>query len=65
MHTEISVAGVPWPMYKLLALIVGALVLVSALVLVMVGVITASAGPAVLTAAGAATVVWAIGAARG
>ena len=46
-------------MYKLFALIVGALVLV------VVGVITASAGPAVLTAAGAGTVVWAIGAARG
>lgn len=54
-HTEISVAGVPWPMYKLLALIVGALVLV------VVGLITASAGPSVLTAAGVATAVWVIG----
>lgn len=54
-HTEISVAGVPWPMYKLLALIVGALALV------VVGVVTASAGPAVLTAAAAATAVWLAG----
>jgi len=53
--TEISVAGVPWPMYKALALIIGALVLV------MVGLITASLGPAVLTAAGAATLVWLAG----
>ncbi|KRD20448.1 hypothetical protein ASE48_01170 [Mycobacterium sp. Root265] len=54
-HTEISVAGVPWPMYKALALIIGALVLV------VVGVATASLGPAVLTAAGAATLVWLAG----
>jgi hypothetical protein len=54
-HTEISVAGVPWPLYKLLALIVGALALV------VVGVMTASAGPAVLTAAAAATAVWLTG----
>lgn len=53
--TEISIAGVPWPMYKLLALIVGALALV------VVGVVTASAGPAVLTAAGVATAVWLVG----
>ena len=42
-------------MYKALALIVGALVLV------VVGVVTASLGPAVLTAAGAATLVWLAG----
>ena len=42
-------------MYKALALIIGALVLV------MVGLITASLGPAVLTAAGAATLVWLAG----
>jgi hypothetical protein len=54
-HTEISVAGVPWPMYKLLALIVGVLALVA------VGVVTASAGPAVLTAAAVATLVWLAG----
>lgn len=51
-HTEINVAGVPWPAYKLVALIVGALVLVA------VGLVTASLGPAVLTAAGIATLVW-------
>jgi len=54
-HTEISVAGVPWPMHKALALIVGALVLV------VVGLVTASLGPAVLTAAGTATLVWLAG----
>lgn len=54
-HTEISVAGVPWPVHKALALIVGALVLV------IVGIVTTSLGPAVLTAAGAATLVWLVG----
>ncbi|MGK2904240.1 MAG: hypothetical protein ACSLE7_15470 [Mycobacterium sp.] len=54
-HTEISVAGVPWPMYKLLALIVGLVALVA------IGVVTASLGPAVLTAAGVATLVWLAG----
>ena len=53
--TEISVAGVPWPTYKALALIIGALVLV------VVGLVTASLGPAVLTAAGTATLVWLAG----
>lgn len=57
-HTEISVAGVPWPMYKLLALIVGAVVLA------VVALVTATAGPAVLTAAGVATAVWVFGATR-
>lgn len=50
--SEISVAGVPWPAYKVLALLVG---------LVVFGVVlmsTASASPAVLGGAAAATVVW-------
>ena len=51
-HTEIPIAGVPWPLYKLLALLVGALVVV------MVGIVTASAGAAVLTGSAAAAVVW-------
>lgn len=50
--TDVRIAGVPWPAYKLIALAVGALVLV------VVGVVTMNAGPAVLSAAAAATVVW-------
>jgi hypothetical protein len=50
--TEVRIAGVPWPAYKLLALAVGMLVLV------VVGVITMTPGPAVVAAAAAATVVW-------
>lgn len=49
---EISIAGVPWPLYKVVALAVGLAVLL------IVGVATTSAAPAVLGAAGAATVVW-------
>jgi hypothetical protein len=49
---EVSIAGVPWPVYKLLALAVGFVVLV------IVGVATTSAGASVLAAAAAATVVW-------
>jgi hypothetical protein len=50
--TEVRIAGVPWPAYKLVALAVGALVLV------VVGFATASAAPAVLAAAMATAVVW-------
>ena len=49
---QVDIAGVPWPTYKLIALAVGALVLV------IVGVATMSAAPAVLSAAAAAIVVW-------
>ena len=49
---EIRIAGVPWPAFKLVALMVGALVLVA------VGAATSSPAPAVLSAAAAATVVW-------
>ncbi|MCV7414230.1 hypothetical protein [Mycolicibacterium litorale] len=49
---EVSVAGVPWPAYKVIALVVG---IVAFLV---VGVLTMSAAPAVLSAAAAATVSW-------
>lgn len=55
-HTEIPIAGVPWPAYKLFALMVGVLVLA------VVGMVTASLGPAVLTAAASATLVWVAGA---
>ena len=44
--------GVPWPRYKVLAL------LVSLLVALVVGVVTMSTGAAVLTGAGAGTLVW-------
>ncbi|OMC34321.1 hypothetical protein A5740_00720 [Mycobacterium sp. GA-1841] len=49
---RVDVAGVPWPVYKLIALAVGLVVLVA------VGVATMSAAPAVLTASAAALVVW-------
>ena len=51
---EVRIAGVPWPTYKLLALLLGALALV------VVGVATASAPAAVLTGAAISTVTWAI-----
>jgi hypothetical protein len=49
---EVSIAGVPWPMYKLLALGIGLIVLV------IVAVATSSAAPSVLAAAAAGTLVW-------
>jgi hypothetical protein len=50
--TEVRIAGVPWPVYKLVALGVGLLVLV------VVGVVTASLAPAVVAAAAAGTLAW-------
>jgi hypothetical protein len=52
VRDEVSIAGVAWPVYKLLALAIGFLVLV------IVGVATSSAAPSVLAAAAAGTVVW-------
>jgi hypothetical protein len=52
VRDEVLIAGVPWPVYKLAALLVGAVVLIG------VGVVTASAAPAVLAAAATATAVW-------
>ena len=52
VRDEVLIAGVPWPVYKLAALVVAAVVLIA------VGVVTASAGPAVLTAAAAGTASW-------
>ena len=49
---DVSVAGVPWPAYKLIALVVG--VLVAA----VVAVVTLSAAPAVLSGAAVGTAVW-------
>jgi hypothetical protein len=49
---EVRIAGVPWPVYKLVALAVGAVVLV------LVGFVTLDPGPAVVAAAATAAVVW-------
>jgi hypothetical protein len=50
--TEVRIAGVPWPAYKLIALAVGALVLL------VVGLATTSGAAAVLAATSATAVVW-------
>jgi hypothetical protein len=52
IRDEVSIAGVPWPVYKLLALAIGFMVLV------IVAVATTSAAPSVLAAAAAGTAVW-------
>jgi hypothetical protein len=52
VRDEVSIAGVPWPVYKLLALAIGFLVLA------VVAVITGSATAAVVAGAAAGTVVW-------
>jgi hypothetical protein len=52
VRDEVSIAGVAWPVYKLLALGIGFLVLV------IVAVVTSRAAPSVLAAAAAGTVVW-------
>lgn len=52
VRDEVSIAGVAWPVYKLLALAIGFLVLV------IVALATTSAAPSVLAAAAAGTVVW-------
>lgn len=49
---ELSIAGVPWPAYKVFALLVGLLVFG------VVGIATADPAPAVLAAAAAATAMW-------
>ena len=49
---EVSIAGVPWPVYKLVALAIGLAVLV------IVAVATGAAAPSVLAAAAAGTLVW-------
>lgn len=51
-ESQVFIAGVPWPAYKLMALGLGLLVLL------VVGIVTGSAAPAVLSAAGTATVAW-------
>lgn len=49
---EVRIAGVPWPVYKVLALAVGFVVFV------IVAIATGSAAPSVLAAAAAGTIVW-------
>jgi hypothetical protein len=49
--TEVQIAGVPWPLYKLIALAV------SVVVLAVVGM-ASGIGPAVVAASAAGTVVW-------
>ena len=49
---DVLIAGVPWPAYKLIALVSGLLVLLA------VAALTASASAAVLSGAAVATVVW-------
>lgn len=51
----VSVAGVPWPVYKVVALLVGFLTFA------LVAVVAAAVGPAVLTATAVASVVWIAG----
>ena len=52
LPTQVHIPGVPWPMYKLVALAA------AAVVLVLVGLLTMSAGPAVVAASATGTVVW-------
>lgn len=48
----VSIAGVPWPTYKVMALLIGLLVFA------VVAVATTAAAPAVLSGAGAGALVW-------
>ena len=52
VRDEVRIAGVPWPVYKLVALAVGVLVLL------IFAVMTTTAAHSVLAAAAAGTVVW-------
>ena len=48
----VSIAGVPWPAYKVVALLLGLIVAV------LVAALTTAAAPAVLSGAGVTTLVW-------
>ena len=52
LSAQVPIAGVPWPLYKLVALALGLVTLV------VVFAITARAAPAVQIAAAVTTVVW-------
>ena len=58
LSAQVPIAGVLWPLYKLVALALGLLTLVVAFL------VTGSAAPAVLTAAAITTVVWVVSAVR-
>jgi hypothetical protein len=49
---EVTIAGVPWPRYKVVALVVGIVVTF------VVGIATLNPAPAVLAGAAAGTLVW-------
>jgi len=51
-NSEVPIAGVPWPRYKVVALIAGFAVML------IVGIATLSAAPSVLAGAGVGTAVW-------
>lgn len=50
--STVSIAGVPWPTYKVVALVVGLLVFT------VVAAVTTAAAPAVLSGAGVGALVW-------
>jgi hypothetical protein len=52
LSARVPIAGVPWPLYKLVALAVGLVTLV------VIFLVTGSAAPAVLTAAAFTTAIW-------
>ena len=52
LSAQVPIAGVPWPLYKLVALAVGLVTLV------VIFLVTGSAAPAVLTAAAITTAIW-------
>jgi hypothetical protein len=54
---EVTIAGVPWPRYKVVALVIGFLAAV------VVGIVTMTAGPAVVSGAAVGALVWLLGAA--
>jgi len=53
LRTDIPVAGVPWPVHKLVALAVGVVTLA------LIGLLSGAAAPAVLSAAAVTAAVWA------
>ncbi|AFM17274.1 hypothetical protein Mycch_2501 [Mycolicibacterium chubuense NBB4] len=57
--STVSIAGVPWPTYKVVALLIGLLVFGA------VAVLTTAPAPAVLGGAGAAAAVWLVLGLRG
>jgi hypothetical protein len=48
----VSIAGVLWPTYKVVALLIGVVIFA------VVGMVTMSVAPAILIASGAATIAW-------